>query len=342
MLTTVIIFLVSMSLCVLIHEAGHYLAAKAIGVYTYEFALGFGPKLLSWKPKETEFTLRLLPLGGFVAAAGESDDDGQIEVPFERTLPAKKPLPRLFFFLAGIFNNIVFALILMTFVIWAQGGVDTRHAVVGGLMEGKPAALAGLQIGDQIIAVGEDEVTDWNSLLDTISKQQGKTAEFHILRNGQSLYIDVPFEEHSGRKVIGVTAPVVTYSFIESFSKSWTTLWNASVMIYQALWNMIRHPSMKDIGGPVAIAHTLGQAARAGVWVFISYLALISLNLGLFNLLPLPALDGSHALLAIIEALTGKKMPAKAENWLHLTGFVLLIGFILVVTGNDILKIWGN
>lgn len=342
MVLTVIIFLLSMSFCVIIHEAGHYLAAKLIGVYTYEFSLGFGPRLFFFKPLETEFSLRVLPLGGYVAAAGEADDDGErgVQVPFERTLPAKSPWKRLVFFLAGVVNNVILALVLITLVTWFQGTADTTRAVVGEVMEGLPAATAGLQPGDKILAVDGTELTDWTSLLAALARGQGRV-DLTIERNGEVSHVDMPFVRRDGRNVVGITAPVIKPGLGGAIVAGWHVLWSTTAALYGALWNLVRHPNLSGLGGPVAIAHTMGQAARAGLWAFISYLALLSLNLGVFNLLPLPALDGSHALLAVVEGVTGKKMPEKAERWLHLTGFALLLLLFVVITGHDILALKG-
>lgn len=385
-IAAIILFL----LVVLVHEFGHFITAKMFGVKVNEFAIGMGPKLFKKQGKETLYTVRLLPIGGFCAMEGEDEESKD-----ERAFCNKKPWQKFIIVAAGGILNIVLGLIFMLIV---QGvNIPGENNLIGtteiwGFNEGSYSAAeaSGLQAGDEVYAV--DGYRTWcaSDIYYGIAFANSSDVTFTVIRDGEKIDIDVQF--NTSERVSPVLADT-SYTDIFASAMSVTdieytdgTLRDDETVIqdfiivgeeknvgnvltstgaetvsmcrvvYMSLWKLITGDfSMKDMSGPVGIVDTIGQVAEnsmtegASPWrnflsAFISVMrvmALITVNLGLFNLLPVPALDGGRLVFILIEMIIRKPVPAKYEAIVHFVGLMLLFALMIVVTFNDIVKLIG-
>lgn len=342
LLQTIIAFLVMFGLVVFIHEFGHFLVAKLFGIGVLEFALGLGPKLFSKEYGETRYRLNLVPLGGYVKIAGMDDEDSAREKNFNF-----KPLwQRFLVIFSGPLMNLVLAIFLF-FLVFLNMGIPSGDSLVelGQLQPNSPAILAGLQSGDQITVINEQEIKGLQQMIEIIQQNPNNELSFQVLRQGKSIEIIVIPKpdpqtglgkinaEIRGKpifKKIGVF-PALKHGF------SWT--FEVFGIIVSGLFQMLTGKATPDFSGPVGIAQLAGEAARSGFADLIWLTAVLSVNLGLFNLLPIPALDGGRLLFFIIELVRGKPVDSQKEQFIHYIGFVLIMLLFLLVTYKDILKL---
>lgn len=337
---SVVAFLFVLLLCVVIHENGHYMAARFCGVQVHEFSFGMGPVVLQRLKWGTKWSFRALPLGGFVRLAGMGEElDGETVAPGASYLE-KKPWQKLLILSAGSLSNMVLALVVAALVLWSQGVTDLSEPRVGALMPGYPAEAAGLQAEDRIIEVAGQTVTDWQSMTQAIGKasRQGESLALVVRRGTERLnYRLTPrFDEKEQRPLIGIQPGRRFLSIGESFGKSLGFVWALSRSMLEGLVELIARPGEVEVAGPLGIATMAGDAARAGWCPLMTFLAVISLNLGIINLLPIPALDGGRMIFAFFELLTGRVVPEELEGRIHFIGFVLLMVLIVLVTWSDI------
>ncbi|HEX6922238.1 MAG TPA: RIP metalloprotease RseP, partial [Bacillales bacterium] len=415
---TFIAIVIIFGLLISIHELGHLILAKRAGILCREFAIGFGPKLFSIRKYETVYTVRLLPIGGFVRMAGEDpetieikpgqriglvfDDVGKVKqmiinnkekhpearmitieeadlekdlfikgsegeedipemfrvddkadfivdeqavqiAPLHRQFASKSIWDRVLAIFAGPFMNFVLAFVL--FVLYALiSGIPTNEAQLGKLIQNQPmpAAEAGLHQGDRVLAINDNPISSWTELRTVIQKHPGDRLVFKIKRNGEVLEVPVipekqklPNGEFEGR--IGVHAPV-EHSLLESLQFGVTKTVDTTILIFQGVGKIITGQiGINGLSGPVGIYNFTGQVAQQwGVIGLMSFAAFLSINVGIFNLLPLPALDGGRLLFLLFEAVRGKPIDPQKESLLHLIGFALLLLLMIVVTWNDI------
>ncbi|MDN5363111.1 MAG: regulator of sigma protease [Eubacteriales bacterium] len=359
-------------LVIIIHELGHFLVAKLAGITVYEFSVGFGPRVFGFRYGETRYNLRLLPLGGFVRAAGMDEEDdlreARLRVAEERglspqqaeALPAEevmasldrnrffrnRPLyQRALMIVAGSLMNFVLAIVLF-FIIFAVIGVPNYDAppVIGEVKAGFPAEKAGMKPGDRLVAVDGKKVEKWDQLLAVVRKKAGQPVRFTVIRDGRELQFTVTpvYDRQVRGGVVGITqrVPLEPLPVLKAARMALASTGEIAVRITEVLRNFFRDKShLQDIAGPVRMTVIIKDAAKMGLNYLLWLTAVISINLGIFNLLPIPALDGSRLLFLAAEAIRGKPVDPNKENMVHLVGFALLLLLMVVITYNDIIQL---
>ncbi|HEX7065325.1 MAG TPA: RIP metalloprotease RseP [Bacillales bacterium] len=415
---TFIAIVIIFGLLISIHELGHLILAKRAGILCREFAIGFGPKLFSVRKYETIYTVRLLPIGGFVRMAGEDPETIEIKpgqriglvlnevgkvkqmiinnkskhtearmitveeadlekdlfikgsegeedlpetfrvderadfivdeqavqiAPYHRQFASKSIWDRVLAIFAGPFMNFILAFVL--FVLYAMiGGIPTNEAKLGNLVQDRPAIEAGLHQGDRVLAVNDNPVNSWTELVSVIQKHPGDRLIFKIKRDGEILQIPVTPEKNKLRNGeiegrIGAYASM-KHSIVDSLRYGVTRTVQTTALIFDGVGKIITGQiGINGLAGPVGIYSFTGQVAQTGgVIALMSFAAFLSINVGIFNLLPLPALDGGRLLFLLFEAVRGKPIDPQKESMLHLIGFAFLLLLMIVVTWNDIHK----
>lgn len=347
LLISIISFLIVISICVISHEGGHYLAARWRNVLIHEFSFGMGPAIFSRQKGETLWSLRAFPVGGFVRLEGE-DSSGDEPKPEgydpSRSLSAKKPWERLLVLASGASVNLMLAWLLTAALLAGNGVMDLERPLVGKIMEGTPAFSAGIESGDIIKSINGKELSKWSDIRDTIQNKDIKSDRFQVIleRGDRTLDLDIniPVDPAHGGRLLGVQPGRITYPLHIALQKGLGYSWNMGFEILRGLWMVITRQVQSDVVGPVGIAVMAGDAFKQGIWSFIAFLGVINLHLGLLNLLPFPALDGGRIIFILAEMITGKKVPEKWESLIHYSGFIILISLIIFVTGKDIIKLF--
>lgn len=338
-------------LLVMIHEFGHYIVARLNGIKVLEFAFGFGPKIIGYKGKETEYNLRAVPLGGFVRLYGmdaEVNEEGeQIIAPShdQRSFMNKKVRQRMAVIAAGAIMNFVLAIVLFVLVFAYYGIPSAANGnVIGSLIEGKPAAQVGIQVGAKILAVDGVATPEWSNLVDVIHSKPNQKVNVTVEQAGkqQTFTMQTERDEKTGYGMVGI-APEIIYertSLVDSLKYGWQQTVDLTKLIIVTLAQMITGKTQAEIGGPVAIAQVIGEGAERGWADLLSLTGMLSVQLGLLNLFPIPALDGSRLVFLFIEGLRGKPIAPERENFIHFIGFVLLFVLMIAVTYQDIMKLF--
>ena len=351
----IIVFFLILGAIVLIHELGHFLTAKLFGVYCAEFSIGMGPKLFSKKKGETEYQIRALPIGGYVAMAGETDqEDNEImkDVPYERTLKGIKTWKKCIIMLAGVFMNFVLALVLLI-GIYSFVEVQTNTSEIGSVVKNKGAALAGIEAGDvinkikinneeHIIASFSDiqEVLDNENLqldTDTVTMKVGFTRNKHYLEKE----VTAKYNNETKSYVMGITAATKQLTFAEAIRQGINQFIEYALLIFTTLGKLITDMThtVSQLSGPVGIYTVTAQVTQTGsISTLLSLTALLSTNIGMFNLLPIPGLDGSQVLFALVEKVIRREIPTRIKYALQMAGLILVFGLMIFVTVNDIGK----
>lgn len=346
----IVAFLV-LSFLVFFHELGHFSMARLFKVRVEAFSIGFGKQKL-WKKTigDTEYSLRPIPLGGFVRLKGQDDTDPKNRNMDHDSYNAKPCWQRLVILAGGPFFNILLAFLL--FIVIALVGQSQLAPVVGGVNADSPAYRAGLKSGDEIISINGDSIKTWRELSEKVS-QGGDTLELEILRNNEVLLLEAHpklsdsknlFGESIKRNMLGISAGkeirVVRYGLIEGVQKAWEdTVW-ASTMILQGIQKLfVGVVPLSEVGGVVSIVQITATATDRGIITLFAFVALISVNLGILNLLPIPALDGGHIIFTVYEMIF--RAPPKIEVLYRLTvaGWVILLGLMCLGLYNDIMRI---
>ncbi|ABO50487.1 site-2 protease, Metallo peptidase, MEROPS family M50B [Desulforamulus reducens MI-1] len=334
-------------LLIFFHELGHFLVAKKVGIMVHEFSLGFGPKVFGFNRGETRYNLRLLPLGGFVRMAGmdpnEEDDQG---IPLDRTFNFKTALQRASVIIAGPLMNFVLAVVLFA-VIFTLQGMPYATTEVGEVIKGFPAEKAGLKVGDRIVAVNDNSVEDWNQLVAETNKHPGESLNLTIQRGKEQVKLTLTtVKDVSGQYKIGIkpTQPLMKkLNPLAALAAGTSFTIQVSGLILSFIGQMFTQQAPVDLAGPVGVVNEIGKAAEFGIFQVMQLAAFLSINLGLFNLLPIPALDGSRVLFLLWEKITGRPVEPSKESFIHLIGFGLLLLLMVVITYNDIVNLmFGN
>lgn len=418
MLITIIAFIIVFGILVLVHEFGHYYVAKKNGILVREFSIGMGPKVWWHRSTGTTYTLRLLPVGGYVRLAGmddedddalkpgtpitiETNDDGTVtkintsdkhqlfsgiplqvvdhdlvdglwikgyvngdedqmkvysvdhdailiepdgtsvqiaprDVQFQSaSLPARMAVN-----FAGPFNNFLLSLVVFIILGFTLPGIPTNSNKLGTVESHSVAAKAGLKTGDRIVSVSGHRTKDWNALANSISKEPNKKLAVTYSRNGQTHHTTVrPKAVKQGTQKVGQVGikEELSYNPKDRLSYGWHRFTQSGMLIFAVLGHMVTHGfDLNDLGGPVAIYAGTSAATSQGVNGVLNFLALLSINLGIVNLLPIPALDGGKLLFNIIEGIIRRPIPERVEGIVNLAGFALLMLLMILVTYNDI------
>ena len=328
----------------MVHELGHFITAKMTGMRVDEFAIGFGPKLLSKKRGETIYSLRAIPLGGFNDIAGMDPDNNTAG---ERGFCAKPVLSRMIVILAGAAMNFVLPIILF-FVIFATigAGKPADEAIIGNVIQGMSAEKAGLKAGDKILTFDGKEVTSW---IDFTEKVKAVKAGENILltyeRDGvtDEAVVSPTFDEQEQRAFVGVESSIAyePKSVSESFNLAIERTKDLTVFMIESIVRLFREPEQtENLAGPIGIVQMSGQVAERGFVPLLNFAALLSINLGIVNLLPVPVLDGGHFVNLFIEAVRGKPLGSKAIAYTQRVGIALLLMLMLFATKNDIVRVF--
>ena len=326
---TVIYAIIIFLLLIFVHEFGHFIAAKSCDVKVNEFALGMGPAIWKKQGKETLYSLRAVPIGGYCAMEGEEEDSDD-----ERALNKKGFWQKFIIFAAGAIMNFILAVIIMILISLISGNPTTTVDVV---TEGMPAAEAGIMAGDEIVAIDGKQVDSWDAVTEEITSGK-KELVFTVSRDGEELDISVPVEynKEENRYMVGITSELA-HNPAKAIVFGVRSTGQMTVDMYHVLGQLFTgEVSTKELSGPVGIMSAVSQSSKMG-FIYLAYLtALISLNLGIINLLPFPALDGGRILFLIIRKITGQRVSDKVENAFHLAGFALLLLLMVYVTFNDV------
>lgn len=336
------------------HELGHFLAARAMGIGVRTFSIGFGKALVSWQGRKTRYQISMIPLGGYVDLVGMSKED-VIEPPFTQndSYGQKSPARRLVTVAAGPLFNIVLAWFIYWGLLWSGAGLVLPE--VGDLKPGSPAVQAGILPGDMIKRVGEVEIRYWDDVLFNVQRSQGESMEVAVTRNGYEHVFNIKPEVLSGEDdkgkpykvyLLGVVASgrLAERGFLESAGDGFKEAWSKTTLIVKLVAQMFsREGSVtENLGGPVLVAQTVHQQATAfGLTGVLKITALLSINLGLLNLLPIPALDGGHVLFNIIEWVARRPVPERIQAIFTYCGFIFLIGVMVMATALDVFRMVG-
>ncbi len=338
----IILTVLMISVLALLHELGHFIAARKFGVTVNEFAIGMGPKILSKKSKKTDivYSLRLFPIGGFVSMAGE-DGYSQDENAFHR-----KPVwQRMIITVAGSFMNILTGFIVMAIVVTCEPGFG--GTTVSGFAADAVSREYGLMIGDEIVRVDGTRVHVADELSYEILHSAIKPIDLVVRRNGELItlkevaFSNIEFEGTTfGRPDFTVEPEAKNFANVvkQTFFRSISTV----KMIWESLIDLITgRYGLGAVSGPVGVAEVVSDAAKQGVSSFLNIAVMLAMNLGVFNLLPLPALDGGRFLFQIVEFIRRKPLNPDIEGYVHFAGIVLLMLLMVAVTFKDIFKLFG-
>jgi regulator of sigma E protease len=354
MVMSILSAVVVLGLLIFLHELGHFAVAKWSGVMVQRFSLGFGPRLFAWTSGETEYAISAVPLGGYVKMLGEDPEE---EVPASEAMRAfshQSLWKRFAIVLAGPMMNLITACVAFTIVFAFYGaGAPSDVAKIGGVMEGMAAGKAGLARGDTVLAIDGKPIATWDQLSETVRASGGAALHFQVRREGGAVEELVvtpeekpersPFGEELGKAyLIGIErfveiAPVPLTSAIGLGAYQtyfWVKMTLLSVVkIFQG------SVSARDLGGPILIVRAAGQQAQLGLEYLIRFLGLISVNLGVLNLLPIPILDGGHLLFFGFEAIRGRPLAMRHREMAQQVGLFLLVALMVFVVYNDISRI---
>jgi regulator of sigma E protease len=346
-------FVIVLGILVFVHEFGHFLVARLAGVKVLTFSLGFGKKILRFTRGETEYAVSAVPLGGYVKMLGESTDDVVEEADVPRSFSNKSPLARMLIVFAGPFFNVLFAVVV--FFVMFLGGYPTPSdsTRVGEVMKGEPAYEAGIRPGDVITRIDDKPVKEFTDIHSAVNAAGARPLTLQVDRGGEVLAFRVTpkladdknlFGETTGQSVrIGVGRATETRrdSLYEAIPHAFTHTANMTELTIVGIGKLITGSiSRKNLGGPIMIYQQVGEQAKAGLTRFLNLLAVISISLGVFNLFPIPILDGSHILFAFIEMVVRRRIPDSTVEFAQKVGLGLLICIMVLATFNDIARLF--
>ncbi len=345
----VLLAILLLGVLIVVHEYGHFVSARVLGIPVKEFSVGFGPKLKQWKSKkrDTVFSLRGIPLGGYCAYYDEDADTLDKDDP--RRFAAAPVWKRMIVVAAGSLMNILLAFVLA--VALSLGfGVIAAQPHIEAVVAGSPAAEAGILPGDVLLSAGDTQIVfgDAGSLSAAVDLlADGEAIGLTVERDGAELTLTVlpQYDETEGRRLIGVSVAAYTRpTFGQSLQIAWDGCVYASTVIAQSLGRLIfRGEGAQDVSGPVGVVQLIAEQTRSGgAYMYLNLAVLISINLGLINLLPIPGLDGSRILFLLVEAVRRKPVNKRVESAVHMVGFALLFGLMILFTFRDIRRLFGG
>ena len=332
---------------ILVHEFGHFITAKKAGVHIYEFSIGMGPLIKTHKGKDgINYNIRALPIGGFVSMAGEVyEDDDTKTIKKEDFMCNKKWWQRVIILAAGVFNNFLLAIIILFIMalIWGANSLDPK---VGTVLEDSAAEAGGLMEGDLIFSINDHKVSTWDQTQIVLYlKNDSNVYEFEVLRDGKTITLELEpdvTETEAGeeQKTFGFgigqkTERGLWASIKYAFARFWSLISTMWITVINLFTGQI---SLSSLSGPVGIYHVVGESLSMGLQQIVYLIAFLSINVGLINILPIPAFDGGRILFLIIEKIKGSPINAKFENACHMIFFFLIILLMIYITVFDIIR----
>lgn len=360
MLVTAIAFILILSVLVIIHELGHFLVAKKLGIKVEEFGIGFPPRAWGKKIGETVYSVNWLPVGGFVKLYGEDDAGGgkigskitgeKSQEDLQRAFYARPLWQRMSVVTAGVIMNFILAVVVISFLFATQGvPLPTAHVTVTEVSHQSPAEIAGLKTHDQVLKMNNIPLKDTNMFIAETQKHKGQEVTLLVLRDGKEFTtkltprlispknqgaIGVAITNIEVKKYSWFEAPI--YGTMEALKFSWMIVTGLVTMIGDFVLHGIKP---QGVAGPIGVAQLTGEAVRAGWFAVLWFMSLLSLNLAVLNILPIPALDGGRFFFMIIEMVTGKKVSPKYEAYAHGAGLIVLLGLMALITIFDVARL---
>ena len=347
---TLIYFILMLGIIVFIHELGHFIWAKKSGVYCYEFSLGFGPKLFSFKRKndETLYCLRLIPVGGYVAMAGEEVDDDKT-VPKDKKMYNKPWYKKLIIVLAGVTNNFILGFVVLFIMALCYGSL-TNKPIIGEVEKNSASYKAGMKTGDEILKINGKRTKTWDDVTLTLVLGDNTKSQKLLVRqkDGKTKTVNVKPKKMKDKKgnvsyAYGMGLDTTKHyglknAFTYATSKFGSTF-NSMIVTIKALFT--GKIGVSALSGPVGIYKVTSQVRESGSITTLLYLvAMLSVNIGIFNLLPIPGLDGYQAILSLIEGIIHREVPVKVKYALQVLGLALVFGLMIAVTYQDLLRLF--
>lgn len=360
MLITILVFLLILSVLVLIHEAGHFFAAKKFGIKVEEFGFGLPPRIFGIKKGETIYSLNWLPIGGFVKLYGEDEAGaGRIKTKNQklnlknngRAFFARPIWQRAIVVGAGVVMNFLLAVLIISYLFGVVGvGTPGDKVIVADVAKDSPAYKAGFMVGDTIEAINSVKITDPSQLIEITKSHLGENITVKVIRNSKEKIINIEprknYPKNEGPMGIAITQNVEIKKYPwyqasivgtkEALKNSWLIIKGLGMVVYGLF---IQGTLPKGVAGPVGIAQLTGQVVNMGALATLSFVSLLSLNLAILNILPIPALDGGRLFFILVEGITGRKVNQKFEVWAHTVGMAILLTLIAVITIHDLIRI---
>ena len=352
---TIIYFIILLGVIVCIHEAGHLLAAKKFGVYCFEYSFGMGPVLFQKKGRETVYSIRAIPIGGYVAMAGETDGDElyeDVKVPEGRRISDISTWKRIVIMLAGVFMSFVLAWLIFSLIALSNGRyAASPKPVIASVMEGSPAEKAGFAEGDRIIKVsaaggGSVKPRDFTDMQLFTAQYVEDELIYTADRNGETreLHVTPVYYEDYGTYLIGITGPeaeVFEVNALNCWGYGFQEMASVTRSMINTLRQLVRGRGLNQLSGPVGIYNVTGEYASYGLLPYLFLIAEISLNVGILNLMPVPVLDGGQVVMVLAEKLIGKPLNQKLKMAVMGVCWAFLIGLMIFITWNDIARLFG-
>lgn len=335
---TIIYFILVLSITIFVHELGHFLFAKKAGIYVYEFCIGMGPRIFKWKRKndETEYGIRLFPIGGFCSMAGESVEIDE-KVPENRRMQSKTWLQRFLTVIGGVLFNFIFAFIIL-FIVGLINGAPNTKPIVSEVVDNSAAAISGLEENMVITKINGVKVKTVDRLLIEYQVAYGKELKLETSDGKEITITPIKNEDESysyGFALDNTITKGLGAGISYAFNKFTSLISQMFVIIGYLFTGKL---SLSSLSGPIGIFNIVGESAKAGIINIIYLIGYLSINVGFINLLPIPAFDGGRILFLLIELVRRKPVSAKIENTIHSIGFVLLMALMIVITYNDIIR----
>ncbi len=350
----ILVAILVLSVLIFFHELGHFTVARLFGVQVDVFSIGFGKKLYTKMIGKTEWSISLIPLGGYVKMKGQDDSDPTKKSYDDDSYNSKKPWQRILILLAGPFANFLLAFVLYLAI--ANLGLPKRLPTVGVVSEGNPALSAGVLKSDKILQIDGIDILYWEDIGEAINSSQRDTLTLVIDRNNTTVTLNLTpkiiddinlFGEKITRKIIGISPSgeriTIYLGFVDGLKYAYDETIKASLLIVESIQKLITGVVSSDkLGGIITIVDVTSQASSAGILSLFFFTALISVNLGVLNLLPIPALDGGHIMFNIYEMITGKEPNERAVWYMTIVGWVLLLALMMLGLYNDINRLIGG